>query len=89
MALLKSIETEYGVPAVYWNIGITHEDFKGVITMVTCYGYVSQEARFNGKQPISSKHLYIAGEEYIPDADRAALYAIIKQKPEFEGSENA
>jgi hypothetical protein len=31
----------------------------------------------------------IAGDEYVAGADRQALYAIIKQKPEFEGAEDA
>jgi hypothetical protein len=28
-------------------------------------------------------------DKYVAGADRAALYSIIKQKPEFEGAEDA
>ena len=89
MALLKSIEAEVGVSAVYWNVGLAHEDFKSQKCDLTLYGYVSQEARLAGKQPLSVMQMQVIGAEYVAGADRAALYAIIKQKPEFEGSEDA
>ena len=89
MALLKSIDTESGVATIYWNIGSIQENFRGKCTDVLCYGYVSQEARESGKQPLNSFHLYFAGYDYVAGADRAALYSIIKQRPEFEGAEDA
>jgi len=89
MALIKEIDTDYGIPATYWNIGAVQEDFKGMGTEVTFYGYASKEAREAGKQPLSAGKVQIAGEEYVAGADRAALYAIIKQKPEFAGAQDA
>jgi hypothetical protein len=89
MALIKEIDTDYGIPACYWNIGAVQEDFKGMGTEVTFYGYASKEARESGKQPLSAGKVQIAGEEYVAGADRAALYAIIKQKPEFAGAQDA
>jgi hypothetical protein len=89
MALIKAIMTDYGVNSEYWNIGAVQEDFKGKGTEVTFYGYASKEAREAGKQPLSAGKVQIAGEEYVAGADRAALYSIIKQKPEFEGAEDA
>ena len=89
MALIKEIMTDYGVPALYWNIGAVQEDFKGQGTEVTFYGYASKEAREAGKQPLSAGKVQIAGDEYVAGADRQVLYAIIKQKPEFEGAEDA
>jgi hypothetical protein len=89
MALIKSVDTDFGIPATYWNIGAVQEDFKGKGTEVTFYGYASKEAREAGKQPLSAGKVQIAGDEYVAGADRAALYAIIKQKPEFEGAEDA
>jgi len=89
MALIKSVDTDFGIPASYWNIGAVQEDFKGQGTEVTFYGYASKEARDAGKQPLSAGKVQIAGDEYVAGADRAALYAIIKQKPEFEGAEDA
>ena len=89
MALLKSIDTDYGIPAEYWNIGAVQEDFKGKGTEVTFYGYASKQARDAGKQPLSAGKVQIAGNDYVVGADRSALYAIIKQKPEFEGAKDA
>ena len=86
MALLKSIDTEYGIPATYWNIGAVQEDFKGKGTEITFYGYASKEAREQDKQPLSAGKTTINGDEYVAGADRAQLYAIIKQKPEFVGA---
>ena len=89
MALLKSIDTDYGIPATYWNIGAVQEDFKGQGTEVTFYGYASKEARDAGKQPLSAGKLQLSGNEYVAGANREQLYAIIKQKPEFEGAVDA
>lgn len=88
MALLKSIDTDFGIQAEYWNIGAVQEDFKGKGTEVTVYGYASKEAKDAGKQPLSAGKIQIAGDEYVAGADRATLYAIIKQKPEFVGAED-
>lgn len=86
MALSKSIDTDFGVPATYWNIGAVQEDFKGQGTEVTFYGYADKASRDAGKQPLSAGKVQIAGDEYVAGADREALYAIIKQRPEFEGA---
>ena len=89
MALIKSIPTDFGINAEYWNIGAVQEDFKGKGTEVTFYGYANEQARVDGKQPLSAGKVQIAGDEYVAGADRAALYAIIKQKSEFEGAQDA
>jgi len=86
MALIKSIDTDYGIPAVYWNIGAVQEDFKGQGTEVTFYGYASKEARMAGKQPMSAGKVQISGADYVADADRQTLYLILKQRPEFDGA---
>lgn len=89
MALIKSIPTDFGIDAQYWNIGAVQEDFKGKGTEVTFYGYANEQARQEGKQPLSAGKVQIAGDEYVAGADRAALYVIIKQRPEFEGAQDA
>jgi len=86
MALIKSIDTDFGIPATYWNIGAVQEDFKGKGTEVTFYGYANKQAREDGKQPLSAGKVQLSGEEYVVGADRAALYAVIKQRPEFDGA---
>jgi hypothetical protein len=89
MALIKTVDTSFGIPAVYWNIGAVQEDFKSRVTVVTYYGYASKESREANRQALSVGSLQIFGDEYVAGADRAALYAILKQKPEFEGAEDA
>jgi hypothetical protein len=89
MALIKSIPTDFGINAEYWNIGAVQEDFKGKGTEVTFYGYATKEAREAGAQPLSAGKVQVSGDEYVAGADRQALYAIIKMKPEFEGAEDA
>ena len=88
MALSKAIDTDFGTQAHYWNIGAVQEDFKGKGTEVTFYGYIDEAARRAEKQPLSAGKVTISGDEYVAGADRAALYAIIKQRPEFEGAED-
>lgn len=89
MALEKAIDTDYGLPATYWNIGAVQEDFRGKGTEVTFYGYASKEAREAGKQPLAAGKVQIAGDDYVAGADRARLYVIIKQRPEFAGAQDA
>jgi hypothetical protein len=89
MALIISIETDFGIPASYWNIGAVQEDFKGKGTEITFYGYASKEAREAGKQPLSASKAQVSGDQYIAGADRAVLYGIIKQRPEFAGAIDA
>jgi hypothetical protein len=84
MALLISVDTDFGVPATYWNIGAVQEDFKGKATEITIYGYASQEARLAERQPLSAAKVQVTGEEYIPEASRAQLYAALTQRPEFK-----
>lgn len=86
MALIISIDTDFGIPATYWNIGAVQEDFKGKGTEVTFYGYASKEARLAGKQPLSAGKVQIGGEDYVAGADRARLYATLMNKPEFAGA---
>ncbi len=86
MALIKSIDTDFGIPATYWNIGAVQEDFNDLGTDVTVYGYANKAARDVGKQPLSAGKVQIAGDEYVAGADRSALYNIIKQRPEFDGA---
>ena len=86
MALLNTVDTDFGVTASYWNIGAVQEDFKGKGTQVTVYGYATETARTEGKQPLSAAQVTFAGEEYIAGADRATLYGLLKQKPEFSAA---
>jgi hypothetical protein len=89
MAFTKNYENQDGVTVNYWNIGAVQEDFKGQGTEVTVYGYVSEQHRRDGKNPPEARKFTLFGDEYVAGADRASLYAIIKQKPEFDGAQDA
>ena len=88
MAIIISIDTEFGVPATYWNIGSVQEDFKGKGTEVTIYGYASKEARLADNQPLSAGKIQLVGEDYIPGANRQVLYGVLRQKPEFQNAQD-
>ncbi len=90
MAFEKSTPTNYGVPAVYWNIGAISEDFKGKGAEVTLYGYTSKEAR-NAKdaQPLVAAKVTLTGDEYSMDMTREKAYAVVKKQAAFEGATDA
>jgi len=88
MALLKPIETDYGIYATYWHIGAIQEDFKGKGAEVTFYGYASKAARDAEKQPLSAGKMEIVGADYAPNMTRPAVYALMKQRPEFQNAED-
>ena len=88
MAIIKALDTEFGVPATYWNVGAYNEDFRDQTGSVSLYGYASAAARLSGKQPLASGQFQLSGDEYEPDMSRTALYALVKMKPEFEGAED-
>lgn len=83
MALIKSIDTDFGVAAAYWNIGAAQEDFRGGGVQVTLYGWVDKAARVAGKQPMASAQMTFSGDAYTADMDRAALYVKVKAKDQF------
>lgn len=86
MALNKSIVTDFGVSATYWNIGAAQDDFKGRGVTLTLYGYVDEAARQAGKQPLVSGQAQLVGEHYVPEAGRAAWYEALKMLPEWAGA---
>ena len=55
MALLKDIQTNFGVVASYWRIILIREDYENKVTKITFAGYLNKEARDNGALPIDEK----------------------------------
>jgi len=51
MALKKSIQTQFGIPAEYWRIIRINESFDS-LTEVLIAGYVSHEKREEGSNPL-------------------------------------
>jgi len=80
MALLKSVKTNYGIDATYWNIFSITEDFKNKNLEVVINGYVSKEVRDEDHNPVAWQNLQFTGDEYIKDATREAIYLALKTK---------
>jgi len=82
MGLKKDIETNFGIPASYWNIGEEHKDYREMNNRVVLYGYASEFARREGAVPISSSQVLIKDANFNPDATRENLYNYIKANVE-------
>ena len=80
MALLKSVNTDFGIDATYWNIFSINEDFKNKSLEVVINGYVSKEVRDENHNPVAWQNLTLNGYEYIKDATRQAVYLALKAK---------
>jgi len=80
MALLKSVNTAFGIDATYWNIFSITEDFKNKSLEVVINGYVSKKVRDENLDAIAWQNLTFTGDEYIKDATREAVYLALKAK---------
>lgn len=90
MALIKTIETNYGVAATYWHIGSVQQDYRGRGVSIVMYGFVTEQARLAGKDPIAVvQNVSFTGSDYSADMTREDLYPKIKLLPSFEGAEDA
>lgn len=78
MALLKAVKTNYGIDAIYWNIYTLNENFKTKYIDVTLAGYLSKEARDAKFDAVAWQNLQFAGDDYIQDATRKAVYEKLK-----------
>jgi len=88
MALLKSVNTVFGIDANYWNIFSINENFKNKSLEVAIVGYASKEVREKDMQPIGWIELTFTGDEYIKDATRESVYLALKAK-DFADAEDA
>lgn len=93
MAILKAIPLgSTGVNAEYWNIGEKKEDVRSKCLEVQLFGYASEEVRHTeGSNPLFSKSVIIANEEYTRDMNSAAIYDAIKAREtgDFVGAVDA
>jgi hypothetical protein len=88
MALLKAVNTPFGIDAIYWNIYSISEDFKNKSLEVVINGYVSKEIRDENLNPVAWNNLTFAGDEYIKDATRESVYLALKAK-DFSDAQDA
>ena len=88
MALLKAVNTVFGIDATYWNIFSISEDFKNKSLEVVISGYVNKEVRDENHNPVAWNNLTFTGDEYIKDATREAVYLALKAK-DFSDAQDA
>lgn len=88
MALLKSLNTDFGVPAAYWNVGETLLDYHKRRCQVRLYGFANTAARQAGKQPMAAMNIVLEAAAFPADANRASIYEEIKQMPEWADAES-
>lgn len=86
MGIKIDVDTEFGVPAKYWNIGGRGEDFRGKGVEVTMFGWASKQARDDGKQPLAVRKVQFVDQDYVAEMSRQDLYTRIKLKQEFIGA---
>jgi len=55
MAIKKTLQTSFGVEANYWKIVRVNESFLGMTTEIYLAGYVNEQSRRDGKQPLEIK----------------------------------
>lgn len=91
MALSKLIDADTGVPAVYWRIVRVDADLKVRAVWFVVDGYISQQAREAGREPIMQKPMTLPmPEDAEPESyTRATLYAYVKGLEAFAGAVDA
>lgn len=81
MALIKNVESDIGVDATYWHIFAINSNRVQSGMDVVLAGYVSAEARTDGKSPALIRNVSLNGDAFPGTADGityAAIYAAVK-----------
>jgi len=74
MALIKSLETQYGNTATYWKIIMINQYLNPPTMLVDLVGFVDQQARLDGKTPIHSLRFHFAeGDHPLSELDPALV----------------
>lgn len=90
MALIKQIETPYGVTAEYWNVAEKYERIRDRFLQVTLLPYIDEAARLAEKAPLQIPAVvYISGDDYAKEMTLEDIYEFVKTDPFFEGAEDA
>lgn len=83
MAMIKAINTNYGVDAQYWMIAAAAEDYRARSIETIVFGYATPEARRTGKEPLAIAKIIINGDKYSPDMNRREMYAALLTFDQF------
>jgi hypothetical protein len=85
MALVKELDTQFGVPASYWRIGMIQVDFNAGTTRVGLLGYADEAARRAGAKPLAGRQAEIDSAL----GDRGVIYGKIKEAELFSDAQDA
>lgn len=90
MALIKNIDTNFGVTANYTNIQTVQTYFKDGALDVTLLIYLDEAARKAGKQPIAACPPIRFTLEQLGTSEptRAAVYKAIKTLPDWSDAKD-
>jgi len=89
MALLKKVDTQFGVEAEYHRITLTNISWLERKAHIEIVVYANKKARDDGKQFLDGKAIDISGEQFDYTCDDnivAKTYDKLKLLPEFEGA---
>jgi len=89
MGLIIEKPSIYGVNATYFNIGAIRASYINKKVEAFVCGYISYEARTEGKKPITTKLYYFGDEiDFSNENLRAQIYQALKNNPDFEGAQD-
>ncbi len=88
MALTHEIETEIGIPATYFHINRIDCYPRDRVFDLGVKGYVSEQARLDGKD-----NIYVFAKRYeypegIIEITQEAAYELLKKEQQFEGAQD-
>lgn len=87
MALIKALDTNYGVQANYWIIGAVLENFYLKKYEVQLIGFASREVKEAGAQPLAELKFDITSG-YQVGLTRFDIYQLLKQSEIFVDAES-
>jgi hypothetical protein len=92
MALLKSVETNYGVNASYWKISRTNINWYDGVLSLELWGFFDEAARRANKSTLNIKEYVFGGDDFANFRGNEKLldkaYEMLKGLEEWQGSEN-
>jgi NADPH-dependent curcumin reductase CurA len=64
MALQKSIDTQFGIPATYWKVVKTDFDYLNKSGTIILCGYISEQARQEQKRHTAVRNYKLISEKF-------------------------
>lgn len=89
MALLKTIDTDFGASATYWRVVSISDDLLNRRLEIATAGYFSEDARRAGRQPMAIWRGRIEGDRYRQSPSLSDVYTMLRELPDWTESESA